>query len=130
MHTFHLSTIVAASPSLYLTICCLICNRGLQNTIKPRYYRTIYSAFSLSETLGRRIQHYGFEVCRYSYTGDLPSADCIHSELHCWQMKWKQQHRENSLPSTPSPAWLCQVPLPCMVSVHFPRHNMLSGKVI
>lgn len=39
------------------------------------------------------------------YIGDLPSPDCVDSELHCWQMKWKQQlkdHGQNSLPSTPS----------------------------
>ena len=44
------------------------------------------------------------------YSGDLPSPDCVESELHCWQLKWQKQFRENgsaSLPSTPS-STLCQ----------------------
>lgn len=39
------------------------------------------------------------------YLGDLPSSDSIHSELHCWQIKWQKQlqdHGRNSLPRTPS----------------------------
>ena len=45
------------------------------------------------------------------YNADLPSPDCVESELHCWQLKWQQQFRENgsaSLPSTPS-STLCQI---------------------
>ena len=45
------------------------------------------------------------------YNDDLPSPDCVESELHCWQLKWQQQFRENgsaSLPSTP-PSTLRQV---------------------
>ena len=37
------------------------------------------------------------------YVGDLPSPNCVDSELHCWQMKWQQQlkdHGPNILPST------------------------------
>ena len=36
---------------------------------------------------------------------DLPSPDCIHSELHCRQMKWEQhrkEHGESSLPRSPT----------------------------
>ena len=39
------------------------------------------------------------------YQDDLPSPDCIHSELHCWQMKWEQhrkEHGESSLPRSPT----------------------------
>lgn len=39
------------------------------------------------------------------YLGDLLSSDSIHSELHCWQIKWQKQlqdHGRNSLPRTPS----------------------------
>ena len=39
------------------------------------------------------------------YSDDLPSPDCAQSELHCWQLKWQQQLRENgsaSLLSTPT----------------------------
>ena len=38
------------------------------------------------------------------YEEDLPSPGCITSELHCWQLKWKQhlqEHGQRSLPSTP-----------------------------
>ena len=37
------------------------------------------------------------------YQEDLPSRDCIESELHCWWMKWQQETNEHgpaSLPST------------------------------
>ena len=39
------------------------------------------------------------------YQDDLPSPDCIHTELHCWQMKWQQHLKENgksTLPSSPT----------------------------
>ena len=39
------------------------------------------------------------------YWDDLPSPDCFHSELHCWQMKWQQhlkEHGQISLPSSPT----------------------------
>ena len=39
------------------------------------------------------------------YQDDLPSPDCIESELHCWWMKWQREVREHgqaSLPTTPS----------------------------
>ena len=39
------------------------------------------------------------------YQNDLPSPDCIESELHCWLIKWQQQVREHgqaSLPTTPT----------------------------
>ena len=31
------------------------------------------------------------------YEDDLPSPGCITSELHCWQMKWKQHLHEHAL---------------------------------
>ncbi len=34
---------------------------------------------------------------------DLPSPDCVHSELECWQLKWHkqlQEHGEKSLPTS------------------------------
>ena len=37
------------------------------------------------------------------YKGDLPSPDCLDSELHCWRLKWQHQLMElgeNSLPSS------------------------------
>jgi hypothetical protein len=54
-------------------------------------------------------EEYNTTVMKFadSYIGDLPSADCIQSELHCWKMKWvkqQQQHGEATLPSTPSMA--------------------------
>ena len=41
----------------------------------------------------------------HMYQEDLPSPDCIHSELQCWHMKWQQyskEHGEVSLPSSPT----------------------------
>ena len=35
------------------------------------------------------------------YNDDLPSPDCVESELHCWQLKWQQQFRENGRASLP-----------------------------
>ena len=38
------------------------------------------------------------------YRDDLPSPDCISSELDCWRIKWEQHLQEDgrcSLPSTP-----------------------------
>ena len=35
------------------------------------------------------------------YTNDLPSPECLESELHCWQIKWRREledHGESSLP--------------------------------
>ena len=40
------------------------------------------------------------------YKGDLPSPECLDSELHCWRLKWQHQlkkHGENSLPSSLTP---------------------------
>ena len=37
------------------------------------------------------------------YESDLPSPECLESELHCWRLKWQQQlkeHEKNSLPSS------------------------------
>ena len=56
------------------------------------------------------------------YMDDLPSPDCIQSELHCWQLKWQQHLRENgsaSLPSTPT-FTLRQVTL-CQVTPMYPN---------
>ena len=39
------------------------------------------------------------------YQDDLPSPDCIQSELECWWIKWQQEVREHgqaSLPTTPT----------------------------
>ena len=39
------------------------------------------------------------------YECDLPSPDCLESELHSWQLKWQkqlQEHGEASLPSSPT----------------------------
>lgn len=39
------------------------------------------------------------------YENDLPSPECIESELHSWQVKWQKQlkeHGEASLPSSPT----------------------------
>ena len=38
------------------------------------------------------------------YREDLPSPDCVQSELHCWRLKWQQLSDNGciSLPSTPS----------------------------
>ena len=47
------------------------------------------------------------------YEEDLPSPGCITSELHCWQLKWKQhlqEHGQRSLPSTPSYTFNFYVP--------------------
>ena len=52
------------------------------------------------------------------YESDLPSPECIESELHCWQLKWQKQlkeHGEASLPSSPS----------LKVSSMFPNINTL-----
>ena len=41
------------------------------------------------------------------YESDLPSKDCMESELHCWWMKWQQElhdHGPESLPTTPTNA--------------------------
>ena len=35
------------------------------------------------------------------YTNVLPSPECLESELHCWQIKWRREledHGESSLP--------------------------------
>ena len=47
------------------------------------------------------------KICQLAdmYQQDLPSHDCIGSELHCWKMKWQKQfseHGQISLPSTPT----------------------------
>ena len=37
------------------------------------------------------------------YEGDLPSPECLESELHSWHIKWQQQlrdHGESSLPTS------------------------------
>ena len=37
------------------------------------------------------------------YESDLPSPECLESELHCWHTKWQQQfrdHGESSLPTS------------------------------
>ena len=36
------------------------------------------------------------------YDDDLPSPDCVESELHCWQLKWQKQLRENGSASLPT----------------------------
>ena len=36
------------------------------------------------------------------YEGDLPSSECVSSEIHCWEMKWKSQLSEHGLSSLPS----------------------------
>ena len=44
-------------------------------------------------------------ICQLAeqYSEDLPSPQCLESELHCWRLKWQQQmteHGEKSLPTT------------------------------
>ena len=37
------------------------------------------------------------------YENDLPSPECLESELHSWHIKWQQQqrdHGESSLPTS------------------------------
>ena len=39
------------------------------------------------------------------YENDLPSPECVDSELHSWQLKWQKklkEHGEASLPSSPT----------------------------
>ena len=36
------------------------------------------------------------------YKTDLPSAECVQSELHCWQTKWQKHLNEHGQPSLPS----------------------------
>ena len=41
------------------------------------------------------------------YQNDLPSPDCIESELHCWLIKWQHQVREHGQASLPSNSATC-----------------------
>ena len=90
LHTLYLSTIVTASPSLYLTICCL---HEMQSRF-TNHHQTALLGLSIVPSILVKLsdEEFSATVLKFadSYTGDLPSADCIHSELHFWQLKWKQ----------------------------------------
>ena len=52
------------------------------------------------EDLSAKVQELG-----QLYESDLPSPDCLESELHSWQLKWRKHHHEHgeaSLPSSPT----------------------------
>ena len=53
------------------------------------------------------------------YESDLPSPDCLESELHSWQLKWRKHHHEHGEASLPSSATLTLNP----VSSMFPNIN-------
>ena len=41
------------------------------------------------------------------YQDDLPSSECVSTEIHCWEMKWRQylsEHGQSRLPSSPAAA--------------------------
>ena len=112
-HQRHRSNVPAETPSEYFrrTISILLLDHLLSEM------KSLFSSHQQTALLGLSVvpsvmaslstEEYTTRVSELAdmYQDDLPSPNCIVSELECWQMKWQQQLREHgqcSLPDSPS----------------------------
>ena len=102
-HQIHCSTVPADTPSGYY--CCSVSIPLLDHLLSE-----IESRFSTHQQIAMLglslipsfMASLGLEECTAKvsqlakmYEEDLPSPECIEGKLHCWWVKWQQEHSLN-----------------------------------